>query len=51
MTMSDKISMFPTAHPPRADEDTATIEQVMGGVPGEIEFDRIVKAQTLDLRS
>jgi hypothetical protein len=29
MTMSDKIPMFPTAHPPRADEDTATIEQVM----------------------
>ena len=46
MTMSDKIPMFPTAHPPRADEDTATIEQVMEQVPGEIELDRIVKAQT-----
>ena len=46
MTMSDKIPMFPTAHPPRADEDTATIEQVMEEVPGEIELDRIVKAQT-----
>jgi hypothetical protein len=46
MTMSDKIPMFPTAHPPRADEDTATIEQVMEQVPGEIELDRIIKAQT-----
>ncbi|MGA8657671.1 MAG: hypothetical protein WB586_16120 [Chthoniobacterales bacterium] len=27
--MSDKIPMFPTAQPPRADEDTATIEQSM----------------------
>src|ERR1700683_1255730 len=44
--MSDKIPMFPTAHPPRADEDTATIEQVLEHVPGEIELDRIVKAQT-----
>ena len=44
--MSDKIPMFPTAHPPRADEDTATIEQVMEQVPGEIELDKIVKAQT-----
>jgi hypothetical protein len=46
MTMSDKIPMFPTPHPPRADEDTATIEQVMEQVPGEIELDKIVKAQT-----
>lgn len=46
MTMSDKIPMFPTAQPPRADEDTATIEQVMEQVPGEIELDKIVKAQT-----
>jgi hypothetical protein len=46
MTMSDKIPMFPTAQPPRADEDTATIEQVMEQVPGGIELDRIVKAQT-----
>lgn len=45
MTMSDKIAMFPTAQPPRADEDTATIEQVMEQVPGEIELDRIIKAQ------
>ncbi|MFZ3214682.1 MAG: hypothetical protein WA192_01350 [Candidatus Acidiferrales bacterium] len=44
--MNEKIPMFPTAHPPRADEDTATIEQVMEQVPGEIELDRIVKAQT-----
>src|SRR5271163_3012753 len=44
--MNDKISMFPTAQPPRADEDTAAIEQVMEQVPGEIELDRIVKAQT-----
>jgi hypothetical protein len=46
MTMSDKIPMFPAAHLPRADEDTATIEQVMEQVPGEIELDKIVKAQT-----
>jgi hypothetical protein len=46
MTMNDKIPMFPRAQPPRADEDTATIEQVMEQVPGEIELDRIVKAQT-----
>jgi hypothetical protein len=44
--MSDKIPMFPTAQPPRADEDTATIEQVMEQVPGEIELDGIIKAQT-----
>jgi hypothetical protein len=44
--MSDKIPMFPTAQPPRADEDTATIEQVMEEVPGEIELDRVIKAQT-----
>jgi hypothetical protein len=44
--MSDKIPMFPTAYPPRADEDTATIDQVTGQVPGEIELDKIVKAQT-----
>jgi hypothetical protein len=46
MTMSDKIPMFPTAQPPRADEDTATIEQIMEQAPGEIELDRIIKAQT-----
>jgi len=44
--MSEKIPMFPTAHPPRADEDTATIEQVMEQVPGEVELDKVVKAQT-----
>jgi hypothetical protein len=44
--MSNEIPMLPTAHPPRAAEDTATIEQVMEQVPGEIGFDRIVKAQT-----
>jgi hypothetical protein len=38
--------MFPTAQPPRADEDTATIAQVVEQVPGEIELDRIIKAQT-----
>jgi hypothetical protein len=38
--------MFPTAQPPRADEDTATIEQVMEQVPGEVELDKVVKAQT-----
>jgi hypothetical protein len=46
MTMNDKIAMFPTAQPPRDDEDTAAIEQVMEQVPGEIELDRIIKAQT-----
>jgi hypothetical protein len=46
MTMTDRMPMFPTAQPPRADEDTATIEQVMEQVPGEIELDKIVKAQT-----
>jgi hypothetical protein len=45
MTVNDKIPMFPTAHPPRADEDTSTIEQVMEHVPGEIDLDKIVKAQ------
>lgn len=44
--MSDKIPMFPTAQPPRADQDTATIEQVMEQVPGEVELDKVVKAQT-----
>jgi hypothetical protein len=45
-TMNDKMPMFPTAQPPRADEDTATIAQVVEQVPGEIELDRIIKAQT-----
>jgi len=43
--MSDKIPMFPRAHPPRADEDTATIEQVMEPVPGEVELGKKVRAQ------
>jgi hypothetical protein len=43
--MTDKIPMFPTAHPPRADEDTAAIGQVMEAIPGEVEIDQIVKAQ------
>ena len=45
MTVNDKIPMFPTAQPPRADEDTSTIEQVIQHIPGEIELDKIVKAQ------
>lgn len=45
MTMNDKIAMFPTAHPPRADEDTAAIEQVVEHVPGEMELDKLIKAQ------
>ena len=45
MTVNDKIPMFPTAQPPRADEDTSTIEQVIQNIPGEIELDKIVKAQ------
>jgi hypothetical protein len=44
--MNDRIPMFPTAQPPRADEDTAAIEQVIEQVPGEIELDKIIKAQT-----
>ncbi|MFZ0520219.1 MAG: hypothetical protein WAL95_04300 [Candidatus Acidiferrales bacterium] len=44
--MNDKIAMFPTAQPPRADEDTAAIEQVVEEVQGEVELDRIIKAQT-----
>jgi hypothetical protein len=44
--VNDKIPMFPTAHPPRADEDTAAIEQVMEQVPGEVELDKVIKAQT-----
>lgn len=43
--MNDKIAMFPTAHPPRADEDTAAIARVVEQVPGEVELDRIIKAQ------
>jgi len=38
--------MFPTAQPPRAEEDTATIEQVIEQVPGELELYRIIKAQS-----
>jgi hypothetical protein len=45
MTVNDKIPMFPIAEPPRADEDTSTIEQVMQHIPGEVELDKIVKAQ------
>ena len=45
MTVNDKIPMFPTAQAPRADEDTSTIEQVIQHIPGEIELDKIVKAQ------
>jgi hypothetical protein len=44
--MTDRMPMFPTAQPPRADEDTAAIEQVIEQLPGEIEFDKIIKAQT-----
>src|ERR1700733_14074432 len=44
--MNDRIPMFPTAQPPRADEDTAAIEQVIEQVPGEIELDKVIKAQT-----
>jgi|HubBroStandDraft_5_1064220.scaffolds.fasta_scaffold4658624_1 hypothetical protein len=39
MTMDDNIPTFPTAQPPRPDEDTSTIDQVMEHVPGEIELD------------
>jgi len=43
--MSDNNPVFPTAQPPRADEDLAPIEEVIQHVPGEIDLDKIVKAQ------
>src|SRR6202035_4607569 len=46
ISMNDRIPMFPTAQPPRSDEDTAAIEQVIEQVPGEIELDKVIKAQT-----
>lgn len=44
--MSDKISMFPKAHIPRLDEDIPVAEAVLEAVPGEVELDAVVKAQS-----
>ncbi|MGB6267151.1 MAG: hypothetical protein WBF56_15550 [Candidatus Acidiferrales bacterium] len=44
--MSDRIPMFPFKPPPRADEDTAVIEQVLESVPGQVEMDSVIKAQS-----
>jgi hypothetical protein len=44
--MSDKISMFPVANIPRVEENVAPVEQVLEAVPGEVELDAIVKAQS-----
>jgi hypothetical protein len=43
---NDKISMFPVAHVPRLDEDIPVAEQVLEAVPGEVELDAVVKAQS-----
>jgi hypothetical protein len=44
--MNERMPMFPTAHPPRADEDTSAIERVVERVEGEVDLDQAVKAQT-----
>ncbi len=38
--------VFPVAPSPRADEDIAVIEQVLEAVPGQVEMDAVVKAQS-----
>ena len=38
--------VFPTAPSPRADEDTAAIEQTLEALPGETEIDAVAKAQS-----
>jgi hypothetical protein len=43
---NDKISMFPVAHVPRLDEDIPVAEQVLEAVPGEVDLDAVVKAQS-----
>ena len=45
--MSDNNPVFPRAQPPRADEDLAPIEEVIQHFPGEIDLDKIVKAQII----
>ena len=45
--MSDlKIPMFPVRHVPRLDEDILVAEQVLEAIPGEVEMDAVVKAQS-----
>ncbi|MGA8038118.1 MAG: hypothetical protein WA823_20165 [Candidatus Acidiferrales bacterium] len=44
--MNERMPMFPTAEPSKAGEDTSAIEQVVEKVVGEVELDRIIKAQT-----
>ncbi len=44
--MNERMPMFPTAQPSRADEDTSVIEQVVEKVEGEVDLDKVVKAQT-----
>jgi hypothetical protein len=43
--MSHFNPVFPIAPPPRSDEDTAVIEQVLESVPGQVELDAVIKAQ------
>lgn len=38
--------MFPTAHPPRADEDVAEQSQVVESAPGEVSLDAVIRAQS-----
>ena len=44
--MTEKISMFPVAYVPRLDEDITVAEQTAEAIPGEVELDAVVKAQT-----
>src|SRR5271170_2385237 len=41
-----KNPMFPVAHIPRLDEDIPVAEQVLEAIPGEVELDAAVKAQS-----
>jgi exonuclease VII small subunit len=44
--MNERMPMFPKAEPPRANEDTSVIEQVVEKIEGEVDLDQAVKAQT-----
>ena len=44
--MTSPNPVFPVAPSPRADEDTAVIEQVLEAVPGQVEMDALVRAQS-----
>lgn len=44
--MNERIPMFPTAEPSRDDRDTSVVEQVIEKIVGEVDLDRIIKAQT-----